>query len=118
LLFVGHIAGMHASRPGHIGLRRVHVGVADVLGGLRWYIGRIHSVLITCRFWGIEARLSQVRSVPSRQSKYLISDATYLDEIFPFRFRHQRLQLGGGEGVDETGLRHDQQQHLGAGQHG
>lgn len=43
---------------------------------------------------------------------------TYLNEILSLWFRNQWLQLGGGERVDETGLGHDQQQHLGAGQHG
>lgn len=42
--------------------------------------------------------------------------AAYLDEVLALGFRHQRLQLGRGEGVDETRLGHDEQQYLGAGQ--
>lgn len=34
---------------------------------------------------------------------------TYLDEVFAFRFRDQRLQLGGSKCVDETSLGHDEQ---------
>lgn len=43
---------------------------------------------------------------------------TYLDEVLALSLRHQRLELGSGEGVDEAGLRHDQQQHLGSGEDG
>lgn len=44
--------------------------------------------------------------------------STYLDEILALGLGDERLQLGGGEGVDETGLGDDKQQHLGAGEDG
>lgn len=37
---------------------------------------------------------------------------THLDEVLAFRLGDQRLQLGCSEGVDKTGLRHHQQEHL------
>ncbi|CDK24650.1 unnamed protein product [Kuraishia capsulata CBS 1993] len=48
---------------------------------------------------------------------FLRSVQASLDEIFAFRFCHQRLKLGGGEGVDESSFGHDEQKHLGSGQH-
>ena len=39
----------------------------------------------------------------------------YLDEVFSLGFGHQRLKLGGSEGIDQTRFRHDEQEHLGAG---
>jgi hypothetical protein len=39
-----------------------------------------------------------------------------LNEIFAFRLGDQGLELGGSEGVDETCLRHNKQQDLGAGE--
>lgn len=45
-------------------------------------------------------------------------DAAYLDEVLALGLCHQRLQLRRGEGVDEAGLGHDEQQHLSASQDG
>jgi hypothetical protein len=44
--------------------------------------------------------------------------STYLDEVLALGLGDERLQLGGGECVDKTGLGDDQQQHLGAGEDG
>ena len=41
---------------------------------------------------------------------------TRLDEVLALRLRDERLQLGGGERVDETCLGHDEQEHLRAGE--
>ena len=43
---------------------------------------------------------------------------TYLDEVLTLGLGDERLQLGGGEGVNETGLGDNEQQHLGAGEDG
>lgn len=43
---------------------------------------------------------------------------TYLNQILAFRFGDQRLKLWGGEGVDEPGFRHDEEEYLGAGENG
>jgi len=37
---------------------------------------------------------------------------TCLDQVLALGFGHQGLELGGGEGVDETSLRHDEQEDL------
>lgn len=42
---------------------------------------------------------------------------SYLDEVLAFGLRHEGLQFGGGERVDQPGLRHDEKQDLGACQH-
>lgn len=47
-----------------------------------------------------------------------IGGAAYLDEVLALGLGHQRLQLRCGEGVDESSLRDDEQQHLGAGEDG
>lgn len=44
--------------------------------------------------------------------------ATYLDEVLALGLGDERLQLGRGEGVDQTRLGHDEKQDLGAGQDG
>ena len=43
---------------------------------------------------------------------------TGLDEIFALGLGDEGLELGGGEGVDEAGLGHDEQEDLGAGEGG
>ena len=44
--------------------------------------------------------------------------ATYLDEVLALGLGNERLKLGGGKCVDETGFGHDKEKHLGAGQDG
>lgn len=44
--------------------------------------------------------------------------STYLNEVLALGLGDERLQLGGGEGIDETRLRDNQQEHLGAGENG
>lgn len=43
---------------------------------------------------------------------------TCLDEVLALGLGNERLELGGGEGVDETGLGHDKEENLGAGEGG
>lgn len=42
--------------------------------------------------------------------------ATYLNQVLALSLGDERLQLGGGEGVDKAGLGDDQQEHLSAGE--
>lgn len=42
--------------------------------------------------------------------------SSYLNEVFALGLRDERLELGSGEGVDETGLGYDKEKHLGAGE--
>ena len=46
------------------------------------------------------------------------SGMTYLNQVLALGLCDERLQLGGGKGVDEAGLRHDEEQDLGARQDG
>lgn len=39
---------------------------------------------------------------------------TYLDQVLALSLSDERLKLGRGEGVDKTGLGHDEQQNLGS----
>jgi hypothetical protein len=41
-----------------------------------------------------------------------------LDEVLSFGLRHQRLELCGSKGIDETGLGDDEKEHLGTCQGG
>lgn len=60
LLLVGHIARMHAPWPRDVCLRRIHVVVVHVLGGLGGHVGRrVDSILVARGLRGIEACLSQ-----------------------------------------------------------
>lgn len=43
---------------------------------------------------------------------------THLDKVLSFGLRHQWLQLGSCESVDETGLGHDQEKDLGSSKDG
>ena len=43
---------------------------------------------------------------------------TYLNEVFAFGFGDERLQLGGGKGVDEPCFGDDEEKDLGTGQNG
>ena len=43
---------------------------------------------------------------------------TCLDEVLALGLGHERLELRGGKGVYETGLRHDQEEDLSAGESG
>ena len=43
-------------------------------------------------------------------------DRTYLDQVLALGLGDKRLQLGGGEGVDEAGLGDDEKEHLGTGE--
>lgn len=45
-------------------------------------------------------------------------DGAHLNKVLAFWLGDQRLELWGGEGVDQTGLRDDEQQDLGTGQDG
>lgn len=38
----------------------------------------------------------------------------YLDQVLALSLGDERLQLGGGEGIDQAGLGDDQEKHLGA----
>ncbi len=42
----------------------------------------------------------------------------YLNEVLALGLGDQWLELGGGEGVDETGLGDDEEEHLSAGEDG
>jgi len=44
--------------------------------------------------------------------------SAYLDEILSFWLRDERLELGCGEGVDETSLGDDKEEHLSASKDG
>jgi hypothetical protein len=44
--------------------------------------------------------------------------STYLNEVLTLGLGDKRLELGGGEGIDETGLGDNEQQHLSAGEDG
>lgn len=87
-------------------------------GGL---LGRVDRVLvvdpvlsITCRFGRVQAGLGAV----SRRLGGPRERGTHLDQILPLGLGDQRLQLGGGEGVDQPRLGDDEQEDLRARQDG
>ena len=57
------------------------------------------------------------RKGDGRSRRHAEASSTHLDEVLALCFCHQRLQLGGGKGVDETRLGHDEEKHLSAGEH-
>lgn len=110
LLLIGHVARVHART--HVGLSGGHVVLGDVLGSLGRRVGSVDPVLVGSRVRRVQASLDATISVEST----MVDVITYLDQVLALGLGHQRLELGGGESVDETGLGHDQEQHLGAGQ--
>lgn len=48
----------------------------------------------------------------------MMKSSTNLDQVLALGLGNKWLKLGGSEGVDKAGLRHDQQQDLGAGEDG
>lgn len=112
LLLVGHVAGVHAGT--HVRLPGWHVVLGDVLGSLGRRVGSVDPVLVGGRVRRVQASLHATISVEYTMQMM----ATYLDQVLALGLGHQRLELGGGESIDETGLGNDQEQHLGAGQDG
>ena len=51
-----------------------------------------------------------------RRQLIVESVQTRLDEILSFRLGDERLELSGRESVDQSGLRHDEEQYLNSGQ--
>lgn len=67
------------------------------------------------------ARSGTVESLEKRQSRVRLpglGGQGSLHTILAFRLCDERLELGRGEGIDQSGLRDDQQQHLRARQDG
>jgi hypothetical protein len=65
-------------------------------------------------FGGVQARLQRLDVRCDMRD----CGAAHLNEVLSLGFGDEWLQLRGGEGVDETGLGDDEQQHLGAGEDG
>ena len=118
--------------PGEVrilnGLLRRHAGVAhgrrDARAGaadlsVRLFLGRldvglgVDAVLVgRRRLGGVQASLQR------SEERGLGRRAPYLDEILAFGLGDERLELGGGKGVDETGFGDHEEQNLGSGEHG
>lgn len=79
----------------------------------------IHPVLVaSCRFRRVEAGLETSGDQSRGSTKHITGGITYLNEVLALGFGHQRLKFGGGEGINEAGFRHDEQEYLSAGQDG
>ena len=106
----GVLVGGHASSTRlHAGCGGRDVGVC-VLGR---FDGRftIDAVRVG-RLGGIEACLIVILVRAATDCVFL--EWSYLDQVLALGLGHQRLELGSGEGVDETSLGHDEQKDLGA----
>jgi hypothetical protein len=68
------------------------------------------------RLGGIKACLIVVLVTAATDCVFL--ERSYLDQVLALGLGHQRLELGGGEGVDETSLGHNEQKDLGASEDG
>lgn len=112
LLFVCHVARMHTRRSRDTRLLGIDVAVTHIFGSLSRNIGGIDTILVGSGVGSVEAGLG----FRGRQShaKKVGMGKYYLDKVLSFGLRHQWLQLGSCEGVDETGLGHDQEKDLGS----
>jgi hypothetical protein len=110
--FGGHVRRRHSSGiAGHAtGLLGGDLGVA-LFGRVTWAVSIDAIRRITSGLGGIQTGLRRVSSCNK-----ILSDCeiTYLDEVLALGLCDKWLQLWGREGVDETGLRDDEEQHLGA----
>lgn len=116
LLFVCHIAGVHTRGSRDTRLLGIDVAVAHIFGSLSRNIGGINAILVGSRVGSVEAGLG-FRGYQSHAKKVGMSKS-YLDKVLSFWLRHQWLQLGSCEGVDETGLGHNQKKDLGSSKDG
>ena len=120
---VGHVARGHVAlrHPGPALLRR-QVSV----GGLLWGVDGIrvvHAVVAGRRFRRVQASLEsacQKGDHDARDTESVPLDwgrMSYLNQVLALSLGDQRLQLWGGESVDKTGFRHNEEQDLSACQH-
>lgn len=118
---LGHVAWVHLRVAlWHTGARllRGEVLRAGLLGRLDW-AGIVNAVLAAAgRFGSIEACLERgdVSSARRDGREPVRAVCAYLDEVLALSLGDQGLELGGGEGVDQTGLRDDEQEDLRAGE--
>ena len=121
LLLVGHIARVHAGRPGHIGLLGIDIAMAHILGGFGGDVGSINPILVGGGIGGIETSLWAMGSVDwsakATRARAGRMPATHLNQVLALSLGHQWLQLGRREGIYEASLRHDQQKNLGTSEH-
>lgn len=124
VLLVGHlllllrgdsVAGVDGIAARHGGLLGRNLGMTDILR--RIHSGfPLHAVLgAGCGLGRIQTCLRGTRSVGARKGT---RRGMYLNEVFAFGFGDERLQLGGGKGVDESGFGDHEEEDLGAGQDG
>lgn len=110
LLFVGHVAGVHTGGAGHVRLLSgTDIAVVDILGRLCWDLWGVDAILAGGGVWGVEASLTGQIWVNSD-----LRNKTHLDQVLALRLGDQWLKLRSGKGIDQTGLGHDEQQHLSA----
>lgn len=116
---LGHVARVHLGVAlGDAGARllRREVLRAGLLGRLDG-AGIVDAVLAAAGGFGsVEARLGSDRLAVARRVRGGARDAPYLDQVLALGLGDQRLELGGREGVDQTGLRDDEEEDLRAGQ--
>ena len=101
---------------GHASSTRLHAGCGGWDVGV-CVLGRLDSgfTVDTVRvggLGGIETGL--VTALVMAMTDGVWMEWAYLDQVLALGLGHQRLELGGGEGVDETSLGHDEQKDLGA----
>ena len=110
-----HIAGRHMAL-GHPGTGlRGEVGTCGLLGGVD-RVGVVDAVIAGGRLRGVQARLESLsagcRRCTGQDARGL--GMPYLNQVLALGLCDERLELGRGEGVDQPGFRHDQEQDLGA----
>lgn len=116
LLLVGHVARMHSRGTGHVGLLSIDIAGVDILGSLCWDFRRIDTILVGGGIGGVETSLETqtVRYIETKKKKKenQLASTTHLNEVLALCLGNQWLKLRRGKSIDQTGLRHHQQQHL------
>lgn len=124
LLLVGEIAGVHSSTGivrtrsrdrGLLGVGRDGMGGADVVRRFRRDIGDLDTILRAgSGFGGIKTRLCTSVSIGIIQRV----QAAYLDQVLALWLCDEGLEFWRREGVHQSGLGHDEEQHLGSSEDG
>lgn len=101
---------------GHASSTRLHAGCGSGDIGVR-VLGRLDSrftvdAVRVGGLGGVETCLTTASVKAMTDGVWL--EWAYLDQVLALGLGHQRLELGSGEGVDETGLGDNEQKDLGA----
>lgn len=100
---IGHVVGRHVSLGRHAGsaLLGRQVGARGLFGRVD-RIRVVHAIVGRRGLGGVQACLESALEKGSMATK--APSSSYLNQVLSLSLCYERLQLGSGKGVDQTGL--------------